>query len=277
MPGLDSGPNKCLLHVLILGERVRQPQPAVRLPSGPDSAQPAGPPAGLRLGFPAHQTAAAAHSQDGSESPTALPPFQGRSPRSPKASGRACADSQSKESPAQRQLTACQEFLILIAVTVVLYFQAFLGVITLARLASAIRSVAVPSQGSREPGRWLGWAGRGAECLVMFSSCHGPFGRVGSGTSLGRLLPRFDLGAGGAGGLCPALEAVPPWPSSLPHFSLLVVLIPSQGIAHQPFFLYWLSLPVLISSLSFWIPGTILWFISHRLLSSVRIWLFFFK
>lgn len=139
--------------------------------------------------------------------------------------------------------------------------------ITLARLASAIRSVAVPSPGSREPGR----AGRGAECPVMFSSCHRPFGRVGFGTSLGRLLSRFDLGAGG---LCPALEAVPPWPSYLPHFSLLVVLIPSQGIAHQPFFLYWLSLPVLISSLSFWIPGTSPWFISHRLLSSVRIWLF---
>lgn len=99
MPGLDSGPNKCLLHVLILGERVRQPQPAVCLPRSPDSAQPAGPPAGLRLSFPAHQTAAAAHSQDGSESPTALPPSQEHSPCSPKASGGACVDSQSKESP----------------------------------------------------------------------------------------------------------------------------------------------------------------------------------
>lgn len=53
------------VFLCVSGERHRYPEPAVAVASGAEPPQPAVPSPGLRLGVPAHQTAAAAGAQDG--------------------------------------------------------------------------------------------------------------------------------------------------------------------------------------------------------------------
>lgn len=82
----SDGPGRtCASHAAsapVPGEGPRQPRPAVGVAGCPDAAHPAGPPAGLRRGLPAHQAAAAAGAQDGGESPPCPGP-RGRAPCGP--------------------------------------------------------------------------------------------------------------------------------------------------------------------------------------------------